>query len=59
MNETALPLTDERGRTIVEAMSDSEKLAEILHTMRAVSDALESLGNNPMLKAMMPGGIGF
>jgi hypothetical protein len=49
--------TDNLGRQIVETMSDSDKLTEILHTMRGVSDALTELGNNPMLKAMIPGGF--
>lgn len=48
---------DSKGRTLVQDMSNEEKVNEILLTMRALADALEELGNNPMLKAMMPNGV--
>jgi hypothetical protein len=41
----------------VSEMSDSEKLTEIVETMRAVAEALNELGKNPMLKALIPGGL--
>lgn len=45
------------NRTPIVDMNDSEKLDEILTIMRAVSDALAEMGNNPMFKALMPKGL--
>lgn len=50
-------LLDSKGRLYPEVMSDSDMLREILETMRGVADALEELGQNPMLRAMIPGGL--
>jgi hypothetical protein len=44
-------------RKPVSEMTDSEKLTEIVETMRALSDALVTLSQNPMVKAMIPGGL--
>lgn len=50
--------TDAKGRILIADLTDSEKLTEIVTTMREIADALESMGNNPMLKALLPGGFG-
>jgi hypothetical protein len=46
-------------RQDITLMTDSEKINEILTTMRALADAMQELGNNPMLKALMPKGLGI
>lgn len=43
----------EVDRAEIEAMSDSEKLTEILILMRGVQNALEAIGKNPALAAML------
>lgn len=50
---------DEKGRQLLDKMTDTEKIDEILATMRQVADALESLGRNPMFKAFAPKGLGL
>jgi hypothetical protein len=47
--------TDAKGRPLLAEMSDREVLEEVAHNLRAFHDALENLGKNPMLKAMLPG----
>jgi hypothetical protein len=42
----------EVDREEIEAMSDSEKLTEILILMRGVQNALEAMGRNPAISAM-------
>lgn len=46
-------------RPNIDDMTTDEKIDEILTIMRAVSDALEQMGQNPMLKALMPKGLGI
>jgi len=48
---------DDKGRDMVETMTDRELLKESVVLLRAFGDALETLGQNPMLKAMMPKGL--
>lgn len=38
----------------LETMTDTEKIDEILQILRGVADALQALGDNPMVKAMLP-----
>ncbi len=38
-------------------MSDREIAEETLHILRAFAEALTALGNNPMAKMMIPGGL--
>lgn len=47
--------TDEKGRPMVETMTDREILKELLETMRALADVLQAVGESPMAAAMMPG----
>ena len=51
MDQGIVP-TDEKGRPLVEHMSDSEKMTEILVHLRAFNDMLEQVAKNPMLGAM-------
>lgn len=46
-------------RKPIEKMTDSEKINEILSTMRALADAMQELSQNPMLMALMPKGMKF
>ena len=48
---------DDKGRDMVETMTDREIAIETLVLLRAFGDALEQLGSNPMLRAMMPKGL--
>lgn len=45
---------DERGRVLPAQMDDREMLTEILTLFRTLGDTLEQMGQNPMLKALMP-----
>lgn len=45
---------DSKGRAPYSAMSDRELLIELVTAVRAMTDALEEVGKNPMLRAMMP-----
>lgn len=46
---------DDKGRVIVQALTDREVAEETLYTLRALADVLEAVGQNPMARAMMPG----
>jgi hypothetical protein len=48
---------DEKGRIALHLMSERELMEESVTSMRALADVLESIGQNPMLKAMMPKGM--
>lgn len=54
MPNTVEKITDPQGRPVIETMSDTEMLREILATMRAVADGLDAMGKHPMFRAMMP-----
>lgn len=45
---------DPKGRPLAHLMSDREIAEESVILLRAFGDALEALGQNPMLRAMMP-----
>lgn len=49
-----LPVTDAKGRILPSALSERELLEECLIMLRGFGDALEVVGQNPMLKAMLP-----
>lgn len=49
------PGTDEKGRILVECLSDRELLKEAVGTLRLLTDILEAAGQSPMAAAMMPG----
>lgn len=46
--------TDDKGRALAHTMTDRAIAEESLILLRAFGDALQALGENPMLKAMMP-----
>ena len=50
--DTGITPVDEKGRPIPQAMTDSEKLDEILILLRGFNDALEQVSKSPMLGAM-------
>lgn len=49
---------DDKSRLKPACMTDRAIAEESLVLLRAFGDALQELGNNPMLKAMMPKGFG-
>lgn len=51
----ATQFVDERGRTQVAHMSDREMLTELVVSVRQLADALEKVGQNPMLRQLAPG----
>ncbi len=50
---------DDKGRAPIGLMTDRELLEELVTTVRQLGDALESLGKNPALRMMIPGGLGI
>lgn len=48
----AVPDKDSKGRPAVGFMSERELLEECVLMLRGFADALEQVGQNPMLKAM-------
>lgn len=46
------PCLDSKGREIAERMTDREIAEESLILLRAFGDALQALGDNPMLRAI-------
>lgn len=55
MAEITGPATDDKGRPVVQSLSDRELLEETVVYLRAFGDVLEQISKNPMLGAMMPG----
>ncbi len=51
------PNTDSRGRPVVDSMSDSELLRELVTGQRAVMDTVEAALDNPMVRMMLPPGL--
>ena len=49
--------TDDKGRPLVETMTEHDLLQETVLSLRGLGDVLEEIGKNPMLKAMMPKGL--
>ena len=45
--------TDEQDRVLVEYLSDSEKLTEILNYMRGFTDLMTQLAEQPMIGKML------
>jgi hypothetical protein len=54
-NEILPANVDAKGRPLIPTMTDRELAEEVASNLRAFSDALENLAQNPMLKAMLPG----
>ena len=55
INDDAVRGKDEKGRDMVECMTDRELLKETVLSLRALGDVLEAVGQSPMAAAMMPG----
>lgn len=49
------PESDEKGRPLIENMSDREILVELITGQRQLADALEQLEQSPMMRAMLSG----
>lgn len=45
---------DDRGRILVAAMEERQLLEESVLLLRALTDVLSALGQNPMLAGMIP-----
>lgn len=45
--------TDEQDRVLVEYLSDSEKLTELLNYMRGFTDLMTQLADQPMIGKML------
>lgn len=48
-------IADEKGRVLVNKMSDRAIAEETLLLLRAFTDIFEGIARNPMLAAMIPG----